>query len=529
MNFNKKIRTNLISGLTVALVSIPLSISLAVASLVSPIQGIITAIWAGSAAAFFGSSNFNIIGPTGALSGIIATFALIRGIEAVSSLAVLAGLFILVSWAFGIERFIIFVPSSALHGFILGVACIIVFNQLNFALGLQNMAKHSEFIYNIWDSLQHLKDYNPAAVFVFALFLSGLFLIKKIFPRLSSIMLLAPFGILLGYSSLINLETLGSKFGQLNFQLFNLPTLMFSWNLIGSAFTVALIAILEVILSAKIADACTKTKHKSSRELLGLGLANIIAGLAGGIPVTASLAPTMLNIRTGATSKLSGIINGIAIAIISMFCLSYFSYMPMPVIAAILIYVAINMIEREHFGRMFAYDKVNFFISLLVALLTVIKDPIVGILVGSSISLLIFMNKLAYGHYEVMIESPEKETSHPDVEEYENIYVYYFKGKLTYINSQAHIARFEDEFTTYKNIILNLTEVFFIDIDGCDAIDEIIFLLHKQNKHVVIVTSDPHITHLLKAVSKQFVRLDNQGSIFKKMSDALSHIKNLIP
>ncbi len=145
MSLKTRILSNWQSGLTVALVSIPLSISLAVASHTTPVVGIVTAIWAGLIASLFGGSHYNVVGPTGALSGIIATFAIINGAEQLPMLAIMAGLMILVAYILRLERYLVLVPSSVIHGFTLGVAFIIAFNQFNFALGLQRLTTHEKF------------------------------------------------------------------------------------------------------------------------------------------------------------------------------------------------------------------------------------------------------------------------------------------------------------------------------------------------------------------------------------------------
>ena len=145
-SFAVNLKSNWKSGITVSLVSIPLSISLAVAAGATPLMGIITAIWAGLLAAIFGGSNFNIVGPTGALSGILAVFAISHGANSLPALAILSGIIIIISFIFHFEKYIILIPSSVIHGFTLGVAFIIGLNQLNFALGLKNLPVHESFI-----------------------------------------------------------------------------------------------------------------------------------------------------------------------------------------------------------------------------------------------------------------------------------------------------------------------------------------------------------------------------------------------
>ncbi len=515
------------SGLTVALISIPLSISLAVASGVSPIAGIITAIWAGAAAALFGGSNYNIIGPTGALSGIIAAYALTEGPALVPSLAVMAGIFIVLAYAFSLERYLIFIPSSVIHGFILGVACIIALNQINFALGLQNLPKHGSLIENIFESIKHLEEISWFALSIFALFFAALVALRKCLPAIPGVIIMAPLGILLG--SIMNtglismkLETLGSKFGTIAPTLIHMPILTGGRPLLITGLVVAFVAILETMLSAKIADIRTKTKHNARREILGLGLANIVSGLAGGFPATAALARTSSNINAGATSKVSALLASFFIAVGSLLFLAYFSSMPMAVIAAILVYVAVTMVERQHFVRFFQHDKPNFSIALIVAGLTVYEDPMIGILAGSVIALLFLVRNLATSYYEVIVHETKKEKKAVDEAEKRNILVYTFKGKLVYLNSQAHLQRFQENFIRYEAMVLVLEDLYYIDFDGMDAIEEIIELIHSRGQLIGLVNPSMHIKQMFEH-SSAFQRLVREGLVFDSLPNALAH------
>ncbi len=530
------LKKNWKSGVTVSLISIPLSISLAVASGVTPLMGILTAMWAGFFAAVFAGSNFNIVGPTGALSGVIATYAIAHGAATVPVLAVLAGILILIAYALKLERYLILIPSSVIHGFTLGVAFIIGLNQFNSALGLKNIPVHEKFFDNVIESFKHVSGFSFAAVVVFFLFLVALFLFKKFLPKIPGAIVLAPVGILLGYlgetgAISSKLQTLGGKFGSISFQFFSAPSLTFTHDMVVSALVIALVAILETMLSAKIADGMTRTKHNGRKEMLSLGIANIASGLAGGIPATAALARTSLNIRTGASHRTSAIVNAILVAVISSVFLIYFRYIPMAVIAAILVYVAIQMIERKHFIRFYQYERSSFFVALLVAAVTIVEDPIVGILVGVSISLLIFTNKISHGHFDAKLNKFDEGLvgvvsgeSIKEIKENADILLYSIRGKLCYLNSRAHVSRFEEGLTSYKYIVLRLREVYFIDLDGIEALDEIIGIAEERGQKVLLTSIDPAIVALLKQCSKKYDRFEKEKLIFEKTQFALESL-----
>ncbi len=291
------LRANLKSGITVSLVSLPLSISLAIAGGATPIMGVITAIWSGLVAALFGGSNYNIVGPTGALSGLLAMYAMSYGVQVLPILALIGGLIILISYFFKVDKYIVFIPSSVIHGFTLGVAFIIGLNQLNFATGLKGLPTHERFIENVIESFKHIAGVSGIAVGLFLATLILLFIFLKRIPKVPGPIVVSLIGIALGYLTSIGvldfpLQTLYTKYGDLHATLFSLPHFgreFLNFTLWKAGAAIAVIAILETLISAKIADKMTKTKFDQKREMWGLGLANIASGLFGGIPATAAL------------------------------------------------------------------------------------------------------------------------------------------------------------------------------------------------------------------------------------------------
>lgn len=533
MRVFENLKNNWKSGLTVALVSIPLSISLAVASGASPVDGIITAIWAGLFASIFGGSNFNIVGPTGALSGILATYAIIHGPGQLSIIAVIAGIFILLAYFLKLERYLVFVPASAIHGFTLGVAIIIALNQLNFATGIVNPVKHERLFDNVAETFRHIGQSDPVTLLVFVVFLGLLFAILKYIPRVPAVIALTPFGILLGYASSIHaipiqLQTLQMKFGELSMTLFQAEHWTFNQGMLLTAFAVALIAILETMLSAKIADAMTHTKHDKRKEMLGLGLANMVSGACGGLPATAALARTSLNVRSGSTSKFSGTISAVGITLISFLFFGAFKFIPLAVIAAILVFTAVRMVEVAHFRRMFNFDHKEFVLSLVVAGITFYVDPIFGILFGTAAALILFVDKLTRGQFELLVNNKNKKSVIQLFED-ESVHklgesqtlVYSIKGQLAYFNAAAHIHRFESELNNFENIVIRLRELYFIDIDGIEALDEIIEINKSKGKQVFVTGVSPLIEHDLLE-SKEYQLLCKEHKTFKKTSQVLS-------
>jgi MFS superfamily sulfate permease-like transporter len=232
-------QSNWKSGLAVALVNLPLSISLAVAGSGYPSTGVLTAIWAGFLASLFGGSDYNITGPTGALSGILSHYVSSYGVDILPFLALTAGLVTLLVFVLEWEKYVILVPSAVTEGFTLGVALIIALNQLNFVLGLPSSKNKGSLIQNVVENLRDIKEANGTSVIVFALTLTTMLILIKRWPRVPWVIFVSIFGILLGYGMAhdyirnLNLPSLEKRFGELSFKFAELPKLKY-WTKLGN-------------------------------------------------------------------------------------------------------------------------------------------------------------------------------------------------------------------------------------------------------------------------------------------------------
>jgi len=540
-----KILQNLKSGITVSIISIPLALALAISSGATPTQGIITAFWAGLIGGFLGSSNYNIIGPTGALAGILMTFAFTYGYEVLPIIAIISGILISIAYLFNLDKFIIFIPQSVIHGFTLGVAFIIGLGQLDSALGITGIQKTEHFITNVIIILQNL--YQAHWLIFIAFIASTLFILfwnKKI-PKIPGAAVVAFIGIILmliikyfGFS--FDILTLGDKYSSIHATLFENPYSQFHLNLFLQkdiwiiSITTAIISILETLISGQIADIITKTKFNRRKEILGLSVANIGSGIFGGIPATAALARTTLNIKSGANHKTSAIINSLFIGIISIFFIKYFELIPMFIIASILVVVAINMVEKKHFIHLLNNGRTAFITSLFVALLVIIEDPIVGLTIGSVIALLIFVNKVSYGQTEILIwkngimrESVLKNEFIKKSVIDSDIIIYKISGTLTYINMPAHLE-VASKIKGNKYVIISLRHAFYADIDGIDYLAEIIEILKNNNEHIVLSGINKEIEK--KIYNEDFYKKKVlEKKIYKRTSEAINEFTIMVP
>ena len=532
MSTLQQIRANLLPGITVGLVSVPICISLAVASGATPVMGIITAIWAGFVASLAGGSNFNITGPTGVLAGLLSAYALHFGIDCLPILAILSGIIIYGCYQLRLERYLMFIPSSALHGFILGIAGMIIINQMDAVLGFATPTKAPNLVAKAF-AIAHLlpQAYLPATG-LFLIFFAGLMFFAFKFPRLPGAIVLAPLGIFLGYCSSVGLipwsfQTLSSKYGTIDTAIIQMPIFQFRFAYIIPAFCIAGLSIMETLVSARIADTLTKTKHDQRQEMLGLSLSNIVTGFAGGIPATAALARTALNIRSGCSNKFSGAIASVCVGLIALLALPYFSFLPLTVIAAILVFVSFRMLQMEHFIHLYKHDKKHFALALIVAFVTLYDDPVVGILLGAVMAMLILMEKFSRGDHEIVLQSLQQNISTEADTVKSDTLVYSIKGPMAYINARAHRKHLDNIPATITNVVIDIHDMHFIDADGAETLVDILQALQIKNVTTVLVGPSPRIVHFLED-SKTYKTMQQQGFICATLNDAYFRVHHSI-
>ncbi len=541
MNFTalkESFKQNWKSGISVALVSVPLSFSLAIASGASPMAGIITAVWAGLVGGLIGGSRFNIIGPAGALTGILIGYAILYGPAILPLLAIVSGIIILAVWLLKWDRYLVFVPSSVVHGFTLGVALTIAFGQLNAALGLQGLQSHESTVANIGESVKPLGMINWSAFGLFATSLIILFVLLKWKPRWPNAILVTILGIAIGYGAAqgiipFDIQTIGTKYPGLSGNLFlfpNFSALLSNTAIAGMTYfhiftllikasaVIAFVVILETLISAKTADGMTKTKFNQRREVFGVGLANIASGIFGGLPASGVFARTALNVKSGAQSSFSQVLNAIAVAIISIALIAGFRFLPLSITASILVYVSIRMVAREHFVKMYELDRSAFGLAIIVAGLTFIYDATAGIVVGALAALIILADKLSKAEFGSEID--------PDNYSLEEVgdkaIIYRFPGTLTYLNANSHLERIT-RISAKKPIIFNFRYVHHIDVDGYEILEEIMEFLEQRNQDVYLSGVKPERrTEFKKHV--WFKKLFEEGKIGVTNDDVMEMI-----
>ncbi|MFS0862376.1 SulP family inorganic anion transporter [Fredinandcohnia sp. 179-A 10B2 NHS] len=490
---------DLISGIVVGIIAIPLGMAFAIASGVKPEYGIYTTIIAGILISLLGGSRYQIGGPTGAfipiLFGIVATY----GFENLLIAGFMAGIILFLMGIFKLGSLIKFIPRPVTIGFTSGIAVIIFVGQVPNFLGLSNVEKHELFLDNMKEIFLHINELSSYSVLTAVICLVMLLLTPKFFPKVpgSLIALVVSTGIATMFYP-TQVATIGSTFGDIpsNLPSFHFPDI--TWDriveLIRPAFVIAILGAIESLLSAVVADGMTDSKHNSNRELVGQGIANMVTPLFGGIPATGAIARTATNIKTGAVSPLSGIIHGFVVLLVLVLFAPYASKIPLASMAPILMVVAWNMSERRVFYHVLKTKTEDSLVLVVTFLLTVFTNLTIAVEVGLVLAVIIFTKRMSdIIVTEKALPNPankhDKVESHVVTESHDcpQISIYNVEGPLFFGAAQAFEQRIMSTIN-YKPrvLLLRLSRVPFMDTTGEARLASII---KDFSKHGIVLIS----------------------------------------
>ncbi len=407
-NYSKKqLVSDLVAGIIVAIIALPLSIALAIASGVSPERGLYTAVVAGFVIALLGGSRVNISGPTAAFAAIVAGIVAEHGVEGLAIATIMAGVMLVIMGLLRLGSLIKYIPETITVGFTSGIAITIVIGQIKDFLGLTfaegtNAVEATEKIEAIANSIT---TFNPLALVTGLVTLAILIvwpkISKKIPGSLIAVLLLTVTVALTG----LRVNTIGDLY-TINASLppFSLPNFDGKKivELIPSAFTIAILAAIESLLSCVVSDKMIDDTHNSNTELIAQGTGNICSALFGGIPATGAIARTAANVKNGGRSPISGIVHALVLLLVLVVFMPYAAWIPMPVIAAVLFMVAYNMSEWRHFVSICKKAPIyETFVLVLTFVLTVVFDLVVAIAVGLAIHYIIVIVKKIAGKRKI--------------------------------------------------------------------------------------------------------------------------------
>ena len=484
-------RKDLIAGITVGIVAIPLGMAFAIASGVKPEYGLYTTIIAGFLVALFGGSRYQVAGPTGAFIPILLAIVLQYGYDDLLIAGLLAGIFLVIMSYLGVSQLIQFVPRSVTIGFTAGIAVIIFTGQIGNFFGLEDVEKYEFFHQNMMELARQFHTYNWYSIGIALLGLAVILILPKIAPRLPLLLVAL---IIPTIVSIVlfpgKLETIGTAFGGIPNHLppFRLPDITLDKLLVlwKPALIIAALGAIESLLSAVVADEMTQgKKHDSKRELFGQGIANIVTPLFGGIPATGAIARTATNIRSGAVSPVSSVIQSVFVLLFLLLFAPYASYIPLAAMAPILMHVAWNMSARKTFAHIASVRSGDALVLWVTFLLTIFINLTTAVQVGILLAAFFFLKKMT-GELET-VKATLSEVEKVEFQASTNVvHKYVVSGPIFF----GTAVRFEDTFPQWMEddvdaIIVDMAQVSVIDATGEAALSSLIEEARKNDIRLV--------------------------------------------
>jgi sulfate permease, SulP family len=498
---------NIVAGVVVGVVALPLAMAFAIASGAKPEQGIYTAIVASVLVAAFGGSRLQIAGPTGAFVVILASITAQYGIDGLQIATLLAGVILLLLGVARLGAIIKFIPDPVIAGFTAGIAVIIWIGQWQYFFGLPAVSGE-HFHEKLWHSLQAFPQLHVATT---ALALVSLAIVV-VTPRLPILKRvpgplwgLVAATLIQATMSFPGIATIGTAFGGIPSGLpsLHIPEVTAARviELIGPAFAIAMLGAIESLLSAVVADGMAGTRHDSNQELIGQGIANVVAPLFGGFAATGAIARTATNVRNGATSPLAGIVHALTLVLIILFLAPLAVHVPLAALAAILFVVAWNMSEARHFVRMVRRAPPADVVILLVTFaLTVFVDLVVAVNIGVILATLHFLRRMA-SSVEVQEQTAEQlreEFGHRGLQFPPGVLVYRVEGPFFFGAVENFERALASTHTDPQVVILRLRWVPFIDITGLQTLEEVVRDLHRRKVRVMLTGANERVTGKLE-------------------------------
>lgn len=522
---------NVIAGAIVGVVALPLAMAFAIASGAKPEQGLYTAIVAGLAVASFGGSRIQIAGPTGAFIVILAGITSRYGIDGLQIATFMAGIMLILLGSARLGGIIRFIPHPVIVGFTAGIGVIIWTGQWKDFFGLHGVTGE-HFHDKLLSSIHALPDLHPATTMIATITLVLVIVTPKI-PGLRRVP--GPLTGLVVASAIFaivhpsGVATIGTAFGGIPRSLptFHMPDITAGRliELVGPAFTIAMLGSIESLLSAVVADGMAGTRHDSNQELIGQGVANVLTPLFGGFAATGAIARTATNVRNGGNSPIAGIVHAITLILIIVLLAPLASDIPLAALAAILFVVAWNMSEMKHFIRMVRQAPPADVVILLVTFgLTVFVDLVVAVNIGVILATLHFLRRMA-SSVDVHLESPEalsEELKSRQLTLPPGVLVYSVEGPFFF----GAVENFERALATTHTdpavVIIRLKWVPFVDITGLQTLEEVIRDLHRRKVRVILTGANARVDgKLRRAGILQLIGADNY---FGNLPDAFANI-----
>ena len=533
-------RDDVLAGLTVAIVALPLSMAIAIASGTTPDRGLITAVVGGFLVSAFGGSRFQIGGPAGAFIVLVAATVNRHGIEGLLLATMLSGLFLMAAGFLKLGTYVKFIPYPVAVGFTAGIAVIILASQIRDLFGLSLDGKEPGDVIAKLEVLgRALPTVNPSAAAVSTVTLAVIVGLKKIRPSWPGILIAVAASAIAAWFLALPVETIGTRFGGIpqSFPLPSFPVISFGrlQAVLPDAIAFALLGAIESLLSAVVADGMTGRRHRSNCELVAQGVANIGSSLFGGICVTGTIARTATNVRSGAHGPIAGMLHSAFLLTFILVAAPLASYIPLAALAAVLVVVAWNMAEKEDFATLLRSSWGDAAVLLATSLLTIFRDLTEGILVGFALGAVLFINRMAQTT-DIALGAPLVPTDRADDAEGDrapydasfandpDVVVYRITGAFFFGAASTIGSVLDGIVDRHKGFVIDFAAVPFLDSTAANAISKTAEKARRRGVRVFVTGTSQSVRRALLTHGARPPRVKYRQDIAHAVAEIKSHL-----
>ncbi|MBL8777113.1 MAG: SulP family inorganic anion transporter [Acidimicrobiales bacterium] len=518
-------RNDLVAGLTVAVVALPLALAFGITTGLGAAAGLTTAIVAGVVAAVFGGSNLQVSGPTGAMTVVLVPLVARHGADGVIIAGVLAGLLVIAGALLRLGRYLAYIPWPVVEGFTLGIAVIIALQQVPNALGVPKPEGENTAVVAGRAVADAIGDVNLAAVGLVALVAVIMVVAPRLHRSLPASLLAVLAATVVAAVADLDVTTIGTLPQAL-------PTLHLPHVAVGdldrylsAAFAIAALAAIESLLSAKVADGMADgPRHDPDRELFGQGLANVVSPLLGGMPATGAIARTAVNVRAGARTRVAALVHSVTLVAVVLFAASLVARIPLAALAGVLIVTAVRMVDVHNIRAVLRSTRSDAIVLVLTAVATVVFDLIVAVEIGVAAAAVLALRHVARTAEAVPVTvDPEVD---PDAERdllAEHIVAYRLDGALFFGAAQRFLTELA-AVADVEVVILRLPGLQVLDATGAQALGEIVDELEHRGITVLLKGPRPEHLKVLEAVGA-LDRLAHERHLFDDLDAAVAHAR----
>jgi SulP family sulfate permease len=518
---------DVIAGLTVGVVALPLALAFGITTGLGAQAGLITAIVAGLVAAVFGGSNVQVSGPTGAMTVVLVPIVARYGADAVFVVSMLAGVLLVVAAIARIGRYIAFIPWPVVEGFTVGIAVIIFLQQVPPALGVAKPKGENTAVVAAKAVVDSFGDGRVQAIGIVALVAAGMIGLPRIRRSLPASLIAVAIATVVAKAASLDVARIGSLPSSLPSPKLPHTSIAQINDLFSAGIAVALLAAIESLLSARVADGMSDAaRHDPDRELFGQGLANIAAPLFGGMPATGAIARTAVNVRSGARTRVAAVTHAIVLVLVVFFGGRLVAEIPLAALSGVLMMTAIRMVEIHNVRSVLRSTRSDALVLVLTAAATIAFDLIVAVEIGVAVAVMLAVRHVARNS-GAEIEPLSLDETVTDAEEarllHEHIVVYRLDGALFFGAAQWFLTELT-AVSDVKIVILRLSQIQVLDATGAQALGEIVDELESRGITVFLKGLQPRHQRILRAVGT-LDHLAHERHLFDSLDDAVSHAR----